>query len=57
MNYVRVLTRALSFFSKWQFAAKTRLIVKDWEEYKPGEASRVMADVLALNNSSMVERL
>lgn len=26
------------------------------EEYKPGEASQVMLDVLALSNSSMVER-
>ncbi len=30
--------------------------MKGLEEYKPGEASQVMLDVLVLSNSSMVER-
>ena len=40
---------------------RTRALNKHYSEriggvYKPGEASQVMLDVLALSNSSMVER-
>ena len=31
-------------------------LVEGLEEYKPGEASQVVLNVLALSNSSMVER-
>ena len=42
----------LVFFSR----AINSSLSEGLEEYKPGEASQVMLDVLALSNSSMVER-